>query len=109
MSGVVGTVRLAGAADTVESARLHTVGIRDGFLPKLGPSVLRRLHRRMSRDEGSFVLVTGEPGRVTGFVAGTVSVGALYRSFLLRDGPVAAVLAAPRVTEVWCGRLTAAH
>jgi ribosomal protein S18 acetylase RimI-like enzyme len=92
---------LAGGADTVETARLHAAGIEDGFLPKLGPSVLRRLHRRMSRDGGSFVLVAGNPGRLTGFVAGTTSVGDLYRSFLLRDGIVAAVLAAPRVPRVW--------
>ena len=101
MSGAVETVRLAGTADTAESARLHAAGIQDGFLPRLGPLVLARLHRRMSRDGGSFVLVAGESGQVIGFVAGTVSVGALYRSFLLRDGPVAAVLAAPRVPRVW--------
>jgi ribosomal protein S18 acetylase RimI-like enzyme len=101
MSGAVGTVRMATDADGVDTAHLHAAGIADGFLPKLGPAVLRRLHRRMSRDRGSFVLVAGNPGEITGFVAGAESVRALYRSFLLRDGMVAAVLAGPRIARVW--------
>jgi len=101
MSSPVATVRMATELDTADTARLHAAGISDGFLPTLGSSVLRRLHRRMSRDRGSFILVAGNPGRVTGFVAGAESVGALYRSFLLRDGIVVAALAAPRIHRVW--------
>jgi ribosomal protein S18 acetylase RimI-like enzyme len=49
----------------------------------------------MTRTDGSFLLVAEAEGSVIGFVAGSEALGALYRSFLWRDG-LAASLRAPR-------------
>jgi ribosomal protein S18 acetylase RimI-like enzyme len=94
-------VRPATEREAAEVARLHVAGIKEGFLPTLGIPFLRRLYRRMVRSPGSFVLVATVDQRIAGFVAGTESVGWLYRSFLLRDGISAAVKAAPRLARSW--------
>jgi ribosomal protein S18 acetylase RimI-like enzyme len=44
--------------------------------------------------EGSFLLIAEAGGSVIGFIAGSEALGALYRSFLWRDG-IAASLSAP--------------
>jgi ribosomal protein S18 acetylase RimI-like enzyme len=96
-------VRSARPSDLGAVAALHADRIDEGFLSSLGPGFLRRLYRRVLRRSDGFVLVatgdasTGAP--VLGFVAGVGSVGALYRSFLVRDGVVAGVLAAPRLVR----------
>lgn len=102
---IVAPLRRAEARDAPATAALHAAGIADGFLPRLGPRVLERLHRRMTMDRSSFVLVADAGPRVLGFVAGTVDVSRLYRSFLLRDGVWAAVLAVPRAPVLWRGAL----
>ena len=45
------------------------------------------------------VATTDATAGVAGFVAGVGDLGALYRSFLLRDGVVAGALAAPRLVR----------
>ncbi len=85
-----GTDRDAATAVAV----LHADQIAQGFLSLLGPSFLRRLYRRIGRAPDSFLLVADSEGTVAGFVAGSTDVGALYRSFLLRDGIVAGASAA---------------
>jgi ribosomal protein S18 acetylase RimI-like enzyme len=94
-------VRSARPADVPAVAALHADRIDEGFLSSLGPAFLRRLYRRVLRRDDGFVLVaTGDADEtVLGFVAGVGSVGALYRSFLLRDGLVAGLLAAPRLVR----------
>jgi len=94
-------LRAAGPNDASATAALHAAGIGDGFLPKLGPRVLRLLHKRMTLDPSSFVLVATSGRGIDGFVAGTTDVGRLYKSFLRRDGVVAALLAAPRAPRLW--------
>jgi ribosomal protein S18 acetylase RimI-like enzyme len=74
------------AADAAAAATLHAGQIREGFLASLGPSFLGRLYRRVPRVPGSFLLVLEVEGRIVGFLAGSVDVGALYREFLIRDG-----------------------
>lgn len=97
------TVRLAGEADTSRLAHLHATRITDGFLPSLGPAFLDRLYRRIVRSTDSFAYVATDPAdqHVVGFAAATTDVGKLYRSFALRDGLVAGVVAAPRLIRSW--------
>ena len=57
-----------------------------------------------ARFPGSFLLVTSDALGLTGFVAVAESTGRLYREFLLRDGLVAGLAAAPavlRAQQVW--------
>ncbi len=90
-------IRPATDADLPVIARLHAERIAEGFLSSLGPGFLRRLYRRVLRSDGSFVLVAAADATVQGFVAGVPDLGALYREFMLRDGVVAGVLAAPKL------------
>jgi ribosomal protein S18 acetylase RimI-like enzyme len=80
--------------DAATAASLHAQLISEGFLASLGSRFLGRLYGRIVRTEGSFLLVAEADGSVIGFIAGSVAVGRLYRSFLVRDG-VAAALSAP--------------
>jgi ribosomal protein S18 acetylase RimI-like enzyme len=88
------TVRMGAPADASTAASLHAELITEGFLSSLGPRFLARLYGRIAASEGSFLLIAECDGSRIGFIAGSVSVGRLYRSFLLRDG-VAASLSAP--------------
>ena len=91
--GVEGDVRTA--------ARLHAEQISEGFLSSLGPRFLSRLYRRVVRWPHSFLLVAEEAGVVVGHAAATEDVSQLYRQFLRHDGPVAGVVAAPRLLRRW--------
>lgn len=95
--------RLAVDADAARLAELHATRITDGFLPSLGPAFLTRLYRRIVRSTDSFAyVVTDDPGnRVVGFAAATADIGTLYRSFALRDGLVAGLVAAPSLLRSW--------
>jgi ribosomal protein S18 acetylase RimI-like enzyme len=90
-------VRTGGDRDATIAARLHAERITDGFLSFLGPAFLSRLYRRIGRSPGSFVLVAEAGGTVVGFIAGSADVGRLSRTFLLRDGAVAGLSAAPKL------------
>jgi len=99
-------VRVGGPPDAVSAADLHARLISEGFLSSLGPRFLGRLYRRITRSEGSFLLIAESGGTTVGFIAGSVATGRLYRSFLTRDGiaaflsaPVRLVTALPRVVE----------
>ncbi len=97
----IAVVRAATDGDASAAAALHALQISQGFLSLLGPRFLRRLYRRIGRDPGSFLLIA-EIDRVdVGFVAGTTDVGALYRTFLVRDGLVAGAAAAGRLLTGW--------
>ncbi len=100
------SVRTGAAADAPAAAALHAQLISEGFLSSLGPRFLSRLYRRITRADGSFLTIAEAGGSVVGFIAGSVDVGRLYRSFLVRDGvaaslsaPVRLVTALPRVLE----------
>ena len=95
------TVRAGTEADAAAAAGLHASQIEDGFLSSLGAPFLTVLYRRVVRHPGSFLVVADEDGAVMGFAAGCEDVGRLYREFLLRDGLVAGVRAAPRLARAW--------
>ena len=99
-------LRVGGPRDAASAARLHAQLISEGFLSSLGPRFLTRLYGRIVRSDGSFLLIAEADGTAVGFIAGSVALGRLYRSFLLRDGvaaalsaPVRLVTALPRVFE----------
>ncbi len=94
-------VRRGGIDDARAVARLHAGQISEGFLSSLGPSFLERLYRRMCHSEGSFVLVADEGGQAVGFVAGSVATRRLFSTFMLRDGPLAALRAPGRLLASW--------
>ncbi len=93
-------------SDAGTAARLHAEQITRGFLSLLGPRFLERLYRRICLDPCSFLIVVGdgpgEGGQATvGFVAGSTDVPGLYRSFLRRDGVVAALPALGHLVVNW--------
>jgi ribosomal protein S18 acetylase RimI-like enzyme len=92
--------------DAGTAATLHAELISEGFLSSLGARFLEHLYGRIARSEGSFLVIAEAQGAPIGFIAGSVALGRLYRSFLLRDGvaaslsaPVRLVTALPRVLE----------
>lgn len=87
--------------DAATAAALHTGQISEGFLAILGPSFLRRLYRRIAGSPGSFLLIVEDEATPVGFLAGSVDVSGLYRSFLLRDGPAAALVCGGRLLRSW--------
>ena len=88
-----------GDADT--AAVLHAGQIGEGFLTFLGPAFLRRLYRRVARAPESFLLVVEDGATTVGFLAGSTDVPALYRAFLWRDGPAAALACSGRLLRSW--------
>ncbi len=100
-------VRVATASDARAMADLHASRITEGFLPTLGVTFLTRLYRRIVASPGAFAYVAREGdehvarAEIVGFVAVASDLGALYRSFLLRDGVVAALQSLPAVVRSW--------
>ena len=96
-------VRFATVADVDAVAALHADRIAEGFLVTLGPAFLRRLYRRIVRSRRAFALVADAPAaagrRIEGFVAVADDTRALYREFVLHDGVVAGVAAAPGIVR----------
>jgi ribosomal protein S18 acetylase RimI-like enzyme len=88
-------------ADVAAAAGLHADQIREGFLSSLGPWFLILLYRRIVAWPRSFLVVAEEDGVVVGQAAATEDLGGLYRQFLLRDGAIAGVLAAPKLARQW--------
>ena len=97
-----GLVLRTGTDDDADTAAaLHAGQIGEGFLSFLGPVFLRHLYRRITRSPESFLLVVEEEGTAVGFLAGSTDVGALYRAFLWRDGPAAALACSGRLLRSW--------
>jgi len=103
------TIRPGEDDDAADAGRLHAGRIGDGFLSFLGPAFLTRLYRRIARNPSSFLLVADTSGDVVGFIAGSADVGGLYRSFLVRDGFAAGLVAAPRLVSGWRQVLETLH
>ena len=100
------SLRVGGPPDAASAASMHATLISEGFLSSLGPSFLRRLYGRIARSDESFLLIAEDGGTTVGFIAGSLALGRLYRSFLLRDGlaaslsaPLPLLTALPRVLE----------
>ena len=87
--------------DANTAAALHVGQIGEGFLTFLGPAFLRRLYRRVARAPGSFLFVVEDGSTTVGFLAGSTDVATLYRAFLWRDGPVAALSCGGRLLRSW--------
>jgi ribosomal protein S18 acetylase RimI-like enzyme len=94
-------IRAGTAADADRAAELHVGQISQGFLSLLGAPFLARLYRRICLDPTSFLITAEGPDRVVGFIAGSIDVPALYRSFLWRDGAVAGLTAWRPVVVEW--------
>lgn len=94
-------LRPATADDGPAVGALHAEQIPGGFLALLGPDFLARLYRRITRSNGSFLLVADADGRVAGFIAGSSDVRSLYREFVVHDGPAAVFGAARRLLGSW--------
>jgi ribosomal protein S18 acetylase RimI-like enzyme len=105
----VPTVRTGTVDDADTAARLHADRITEGFLSLLGARFLRRLYRRVSLVPDSFLLVAECDGLTVGFLAGSNDVPGLYRSFLWRDGAIAALLAAGPLVMGWRRVLETLH
>jgi ribosomal protein S18 acetylase RimI-like enzyme len=105
------TVRPARVTDAARMAELHEARMTEGFLSALGPRFLRILYRRIVASPDAFAFVVEEPpdggssgdGPVTvvGFAAAAVDVSDLYRQFVLHDGLIAGIAAAPRLVRSW--------
>jgi ribosomal protein S18 acetylase RimI-like enzyme len=87
--------------DAQTAAALHAGQIGEGFLTFLGPAFLRRLYRRVARAPESFLLVVEDGATTVGFLAGSTNVAALYRAFLLHEGPTAALTCSTRLLRSW--------
>jgi ribosomal protein S18 acetylase RimI-like enzyme len=94
-------IRAGEDGDVEVAALLHADAIHEGFLPLLGTTFLIRLYRRIVRSAGSFLLVAEEDGLVVGQAAATEDVRSLYKEFLVRDGVVGALVAAPQLSRHW--------
>lgn len=92
-------VRPAILHDVPQLAALHVGRIREGFLSSLGEPFLRRLYRRIVRSPNSFVLVAADADGIAGFVAVATDVKRLYQAFVIRDGVIAGLAAAPRLAR----------
>lgn len=88
-------IRNAEIADVATISQLHAEQISEGFLPTLGQPFLERLYRRILKGPDAFALVAAEEGSLLGFAAGAREIGALYKRFLIHDGVVAGLRAAP--------------
>jgi ribosomal protein S18 acetylase RimI-like enzyme len=99
--GTEPTVRPGTESDAAAAAALHAGQIDSGFLSTLGTRFLNRLYRRICLAPGSFLVVAADGDLVIGFIAGTRDVGALYRTFLWRDGLAAAADVVGRLIRNW--------
>ncbi|MCU1430162.1 MAG: acetyltransferase family protein [Actinomycetia bacterium] len=94
-------ISVATTTDARAMANLHASRITEGFLPTLGVPFLTRLYRRVVLSPVAFAYTAREGDEVVGFVAVASDLGALYRSFLLRDGVRAALPSLPAVVRSW--------
>ncbi|MHC4986528.1 MAG: hypothetical protein ACYTFO_10285, partial [Planctomycetota bacterium] len=62
-----------------ETARLHAVGIDDGFLSTLGQAFLKQIYQAVPACASSFGYAFEADGRVLGFIACAENTSAFYR------------------------------
>ena len=67
-------------SDSTSIARLHKLGISEGFLSKQSDYFLGELYRYLIKNEILFIAKTDDT--VVGFVAGTITTSGLYKKFL---------------------------
>jgi len=93
------SLRPARPHDAKAIAELHARSLPEAFLPSLGQRFMRHLYRGLMNDPRADVVVAESDHGIVGFAAGVRSVGAFYRSFLIRRGVIAAVLALPHTLQ----------
>lgn len=74
-------------------AALHAANIDQGFLSTLGQPFLALVYRAVDEAPAGVLIVEEREGRVLGFVAGSIGMGAIYRRLLRRPVPLALALA----------------
>lgn len=97
--GAAAVVRRARASDAPALAHLHRSEMPDAFLPMLGQGFLRQLYGSIVSDPRAVAVVAEEGGRVVGFAAAVPSVRDSYRRFYRTRGPLAALMALPRLAS----------
>jgi GNAT superfamily N-acetyltransferase len=76
---------------------MHAERIDTGFLSSLGTPFLTRLYRRVARSSRAFAFVAETDGQIIAFCAAAEDVRRFYLEFVVRDGIVAGLRAAPRL------------
>jgi ribosomal protein S18 acetylase RimI-like enzyme len=79
-------IKGASVEDSSAIARLHKVGIDQGFLSKQSDDFLSALYRHLIKNE--IVFVAKKDDHVVGFVAGTLTTSGLFKKFLLNNIPL---------------------
>ena len=77
--------------------------INRGFLATLGPAFIALMYQAIDEDERSVLIVAERGGRIVGFVAGAMGMGAIYRR-MLRHWPqlfLALLPSAVRPRRLW--------
>jgi len=85
------------ATDFEQIASIHVAEISEGFLSTMPDSFLRTLYRTIASSPKAFLLVTRNQGNISGFLAASEDTGAVYKSMLLRGGPLLFVRALPKL------------
>lgn len=67
----------------------------------LGPHFLKHLYRRICTSPHSFLIIAEFDGETVGFLAGSLDVSSLYKSFLWHDGLKAAAGTAGPLIKNW--------
>jgi hypothetical protein len=71
------------AATLDQVVSIHMEQLRAGFLPALGPRVLRRVYKHAAKH--AHLYMAKDRDKVTAFVMGTVNPGEFYKSFAIRN------------------------
>ena len=78
-------------------AKLHIESISTGFISSLGIDFVVSLYEAIAQSKSSFGFVAEKDGKVLGFVAFTTSLNKLYKSVILKRGPLFALLLAGKM------------
>ncbi|MDB4871646.1 MAG: putative glycosyltransferase [Gemmatimonadales bacterium] len=83
-------------------AELHVSEIPGGFLSSLGPKLLRLIFETMAKHPECVLIAARDrtTARIVGFVAGTTNAGALYRSFVRKEGLRATLIVARQLSSL---------
>ena len=81
-------------------AKLHIEGINTGFISSLGIDFVVSLYEAIAQSKSSFGFVAEKDGKVLGFVAFTTNLSKLYKSVILKRGPLFALLLAGKMLSL---------
>lgn len=95
--GGASRVRAATLADLPRITELAIAGMDWSPIMDLGPCFVSLIYRHAIRSPHSFCLVAEAEGRVAGFILGSYDSRRWYRTFVLRQGPRAALCLFPKL------------